>query len=84
MSHSLLAKLWLNGKRQIPSGKSCRQARIEPQRVKDEIIASWDKVFDLNRYAPNWDPEPDKRTIQATLWEIRMSQVMKVECFIAK
>ena len=49
-----------------------------------ETIASWDKVFDLNRYIPNWDPEPDRRTVQATLWEIRMSQVKKVEHFIAK
>lgn len=50
----------------------------------DKIIASWDKVFDLNRYAPNWAPEPDKRTVQATLWEVRMSQVKKMEHFIAK
>lgn len=50
----------------------------------DEIVASWDKVFDLNRYAPNWNSKPDERTVQATLWEIRMSQVKKVEHFIAK
>ena len=50
----------------------------------DETIASWDKIFDLNRYIPNWDPEPDRRTVQATLWEVRMSQVKKVEHFIAK
>lgn len=56
----------------------------DSDRRTDEIIASWDKVFDLNRYAPNWDPEPDKRTVQATLWEVRMSQVKKVEHFIAK
>lgn len=50
----------------------------------DDIIASWDKVFDLNRYTPDWDPEPEHRSVQATLWEIRMSQVKKVEHFIAK
>lgn len=50
----------------------------------DEIIASWDKVFDLNRYTSGWDSEPDCQTIQATLWEVRMSQVKKVEHFIAK
>ena len=53
-------------------------------RRTDEIIASWDKIFDLNRYVPNWDPEPYVRTVQATLWEVRMSQVKKVEHFIAK
>ena len=50
----------------------------------DEVIASWDKVFDLNRHAPDWDTAPENRTIQATLWEIRLSQVKKVEYFIAK
>ena len=50
----------------------------------DEIVASWDKIFDLNRYSPGWNPEPDQRTVQATLWEIRISQVKKVEHFIAK
>lgn len=51
---------------------------------RKEIVASWDSVFDLNRYTPNWDVEPDKRTIQATLWEVRISQVQKVEHFLAK
>lgn len=49
-----------------------------------EIIGSWDKVFDLSRYTPDWDTEPSRRTIQATLWEVHMSQVKKVEHFIAK
>ena len=50
----------------------------------DDVIASWDKVFDLNRYTHSWDPEPEHQTIQATLWEVGMSQVKKVEHFIAK
>ena len=50
----------------------------------DEVVASWDKVFNLKRYVPNWDPAPDKRTIQATLWEVHMSQVIKIEYFLAK
>lgn len=53
-------------------------------RRRDEIVASWDKIFDLERYVPNWSPEPDRRFVQATLWEIRMSQVEKVEHFIAR
>ena len=50
----------------------------------DEIVASWDKVFDLNRYVPGWNASPDRRTVQATLWEIHMTQVKKVEHFLAK
>lgn len=50
----------------------------------DEIIASWDKLFNLSRYTPDWDTEPSRRTIQATLWEVHISQVKKVEHFIAR
>ncbi len=49
-----------------------------------EITASWNKIFDLKQYAPDWDSKPDQRTIQATLWEIKLSQVKKTEHFIAK
>lgn len=49
-----------------------------------ETVASWDKVFDLKRYIPSWDPAPDRRTLQAVLWEVRMSQVIKVEHFLAR
>ena len=49
-----------------------------------EIIQSWDKIFDMDRDILNWNADPTARSIQATLWEIRMSQVKKVEHFIAK
>ena len=48
-----------------------------------EIVASWDKIFDMDRDILNWNAEPAARSIQATLWEVRMSQVKKVEHFIA-
>lgn len=53
-------------------------------RRTDEIIKSWEKVFDLTRCAPGWDHEPDSQSIQATLWEVHLSQVKKVEHFITK
>lgn len=49
-----------------------------------EITASWNKIFDLSRYTPDWSSEPDQLTIQTTLWEIKLSQVKKTEHFIAK
>ena len=51
---------------------------------KEEIIASWDKIFDMDHDVLNWDSKPTYRSIQATLWEVRMSQVIKVEHFLAK
>ena len=49
-----------------------------------EICASWEKVFDLDRYTPNWDCPPERQSIQACVWEVHMSQVKKVEFFTAK
>ena len=51
---------------------------------QEEIYASWEKVFDLDRYTPNWDCPPERKSIQACLWEVHMSQVKKVEFFTAK
>ena len=56
----------------------------EEDRRRGEIVPSWEKIFDLTRYTPDWAPEPEKKSVQATLWEIRMSQVKKVEHFLAK
>lgn len=55
-----------------------------PQPTRNEIEPSWQRIFDLTRYEPNWDCLPDQKSIQATLWQIKMEQVKKVEHFIAK
>lgn len=55
-----------------------------PQPTRHEIEPSWQRIFDLNRYEPNWDYPPNQKSIQATLWQIKMEQVKKVEHFIAK
>ena len=49
-----------------------------------DVEPSWDRIFDISRYTPNWDCEPERKSIQATLWQIEMSQVKKVEHFLAK
>ena len=51
---------------------------------KEEIIASWDKIFDMEHDPLSRDSKSAYRSIQATLWEVRMSQVIKVEHFLAK
>ena len=51
---------------------------------QEDIQSSWGRIFDLTRYTPGWDCKPDKKSIQATLWQVEMSQVRKVEHFIAK
>lgn len=51
---------------------------------RDLIVASWDRIFDITTYTPDWNYPPEEKSIQATLWEIHISQVKKVEYFIAK
>ena len=51
---------------------------------QEEICASWEKVFDLERCTPNWDYPPERKSIQACVWEVRMSQVKKMQFFTAK
>lgn len=55
-----------------------------PHPTQSDVEPSWDRIFDLSCCTPDWDCEPDKKSIQATLWQIEMSQVKKVEHFLAK
>ena len=57
---------------------------VNPHPDQADVEPSWERIFDLSRCAPDWDCEPEKKSIQATLWQIEMSQVNKVEHFLAK
>ena len=51
---------------------------------QSDVESSWGRIFDLQHYCPEWGCTPDKQSVQATLWQIEMSQVKKVEHFLAK
>lgn len=55
-----------------------------PQPTRNEVEPSWQRIFDLTHYEPNWDCPPDQKSIQAILWQIKIEQVKKVEHFFAK
>lgn len=56
-----------------------------PEQVQEqEAQASWRKIFDLNRSHQGWESPQDEKSIQAVLWEIKVSQIIKIEHFIAK
>ena len=50
------------------------------------VEQSWQRVFDLDRTGvdPAWHGSTDERGVQATLWQVRASQVRKVERFTAR
>ena len=55
-----------------------------PRPCQIDVEPSWARIFDLSRYTPGWDCEPERKSIQATLWQIKMEQVKRVEHFLAK
>ena len=57
---------------------------VNPHPDQADVKPSWERIFDLFQYTPDWNREPEKKSIQATLWQIEMSQVKKVEFFLAK
>ena len=53
--------------------------REEP--FRSEVLASWQRIFDLEGGDPEWLWPPDRREIQATFWELRFDQVQEVTHF---
>lgn len=51
---------------------------------RKEIERSWRRIFDLQKHTPNWDTPPHEKTIQATFWELKKENVLKVQHFIAR
>lgn len=52
--------------------------------LKEKIMDTWQTVFQLDTHMESWDYPLDKRSVQATFWELRMEDVVKAEHFIAK
>lgn len=49
-----------------------------------EIEQSWEKVFDLRSNFSTWRTPLEKKTIQATLWSVKATQIREVEYFTAR
>jgi hypothetical protein len=58
--------------------------RWSDPKIAAKIVRSWDKIFHLRRYDPDWLRPPDERSIQACLWEVKMSQVRDVTEFVSR
>ena len=51
---------------------------------KELIEESWHKIFHIGKAIPNWTTPLNRKSIQATLWEIRPEYIKKIEHFVAK
>lgn len=55
-----------------------------PTAAQQKIHASWQRIFDVDWHSPGIaDPKPAK-SLQATIWEVRLEQVVSCETFIAR
>lgn len=53
--------------------------------LRERIIKSWDLIFDLDKKDDGWlYGSLETKSIQATLWQVNLEQVVRVEIFIAK
>lgn len=51
--------------------------------VRDRVEASWSRIFDVEARASDCWEGPEKREIQAVLWQIEATMVSSVEGFVA-
>jgi len=53
--------------------------------LREKIVRSWDKIFELNREDDDWlYGSNNKKSIQAAFWQLRLEQVIKAKVFTAK
>lgn len=48
------------------------------------IVRSWDRIFDLDWIEPDLSEPREKKSIQATIWEIRSDQVRSYRRFVSR
>jgi hypothetical protein len=55
-----------------------------PKHLQDLIVKSWDKIFDLSFDDPYFTKPIEKKSIQATFWELHLDEVQKVDKWKSK
>ncbi len=63
------------------------EEEVEKQQVwrdRARVERSWERIFELERGDPAWYGDPSTRSIQATLWYVRLGEVRKMTWFTAR
>jgi len=55
-----------------------------PESLQEKIRLSWEKVFDMNFDLDYYTFPFEEKKIQATFWELRKEEIIKVDRFIAR
>lgn len=57
---------------------------ILPKSIKNKIEKSWEKIFNINFDLKYYTLPFDEKSIQATFWELKREEVIKVDKFTAR
>jgi len=55
-----------------------------PEPFHARVVSSWQRIFDLEAGDAEWRGTLSERTIQATFWELAISQIRRVDMFRAR
>lgn len=55
-----------------------------PEPFNSRVISSWQRIFNMEAADPEWRGSPSERGIQATFWELNLSQVRCINRFTAR
>ncbi len=55
-----------------------------PHQIQDEITESWENIFDLNFEYKYYTNKKDEKMIQACCWDIKDSEMVKIDRFKAR
>lgn len=55
-----------------------------PEPFRSRVVSSWQRIFDLEAGEEEWWGAPSERSIQATFWELELSQVRHIDHFTAR
>lgn len=55
-----------------------------PKNIRQEIVKSWDKIFDIDFDDPYFAHPKKDKVIQATFWSLSIDEVRKVDTFTAR
>lgn len=58
--------------------------RLARAHLRPKIVASWQRIFDLDWEEPSCTSKREAKAIQATFWELRLEDVRRVQEFTAR
>lgn len=65
-------------------GCDTRLSDTSPTKYQQKITKSWEKIFDMYFDDPYFSSHFSEKSIQATFWQLHLSEVVSVRYFICK